>query len=301
MRLRHIEIFNAIMITGSVSGAAELINVSQPAASRLLAHAELSLGFALFQRVKGRLIPTAEALALYPRVEHLFANLTDVQRLATNLRAGKSEAVITVLSILTFSHEILPRALLAFQTKHPKVKVSFKALHSPDIVNALALQEADIGFLFSHANHPVLLQEDIAHAHMVCIAPKGMLKPKWLAQKSLSLSDLKTLKMIGLDSADPVGASIRQACEANEVPLDCQITVQTYHGALALAEHGLGAVLIDSCTALSANLEKVDCLPLTPALALPVRALRPASKASSVIVKAFIKSVQQVIQQSAAT
>jgi DNA-binding transcriptional LysR family regulator len=300
MRLRHIEIFNAVMITGSVSAAAELINVTQPAASRLLAHAELSLGFALFQRVKGRLIPTAEALALYPRVEHLFTNLTDVQRLAANLKTGGNDASITVLSILTFSHEVLPKALLAFQMKHPTVKVSFKALHSPDIVNALALQEADVGFLFSHSNHPVLIQEDIAQAELLCVAPKGMLKAKWLAQNSLSLSDLKNLKMIGLDSSDPVGASIRQACEANAVPLNCQITVQTYHGALALAEHGVGAVLIDSCTALSADLRKVDCLPLSPVLKLPVRALRPATKSSSVIVKAFIKSVQHVIQHSAA-
>ena len=58
MRLRHIEVFNAIMLTGSVSAAARLINVTQPAVSRILSHAELQLGFALFERVKGRLTAT---------------------------------------------------------------------------------------------------------------------------------------------------------------------------------------------------------------------------------------------------
>ena len=57
MRLRHIEVFNAVMLTGSVSAAARLINVTQPAVSRILAHAELQLGFALFHRLKGRLVP----------------------------------------------------------------------------------------------------------------------------------------------------------------------------------------------------------------------------------------------------
>ncbi|MFM9901533.1 MAG: LysR family transcriptional regulator, partial [Polaromonas sp.] len=52
MRLRHIEVFNAVMLTGSVSGAARLVNVTQPAVSRTLQHAELQLGFALFQRRK---------------------------------------------------------------------------------------------------------------------------------------------------------------------------------------------------------------------------------------------------------
>lgn len=64
MRLRHIEVFNAVMLTGSVSAAARLMNVTQPAVSRILAHAELQLGFALFHRLKGRLVPTTEAQTL---------------------------------------------------------------------------------------------------------------------------------------------------------------------------------------------------------------------------------------------
>jgi DNA-binding transcriptional LysR family regulator len=88
MRLRHIEVFNAVMLTGSVSGAARLINVTQPAVSRILQHAELQLGFALFQRTKGRLTPTSEALTLYPHIERLFAQLDEVQRLAANLKTG---------------------------------------------------------------------------------------------------------------------------------------------------------------------------------------------------------------------
>ena len=64
MRLRHIEVFNAMMLTGSVSGAARFFNATQPAASRIRQHAELQLGFALFQRTKGRSLPTSEALTL---------------------------------------------------------------------------------------------------------------------------------------------------------------------------------------------------------------------------------------------
>ena len=76
MRLRHIEVFNAIMLTGSVSAAARLINITQPAVSRTLQHAELQLGFPLFQRAKGRLTPTTEALTLYPHIERCSRNST---------------------------------------------------------------------------------------------------------------------------------------------------------------------------------------------------------------------------------
>ena len=82
MRLRHIEVFNAVMVTGSVSGAARLINITQPAVSRTLKHAELQLGFPLFERAGGRLVATAEARSLFPLVEKLFSDLDEVRRLA---------------------------------------------------------------------------------------------------------------------------------------------------------------------------------------------------------------------------
>jgi DNA-binding transcriptional LysR family regulator len=297
MRLRHIEVFNAIMIAGTVSGAAKLINISQPAVSRLLQHAEIQLGFALFQRTKGRLIPTSEALALHPRVEHLFSNLTDVQRLASSLKAAKTEATLTVLSILALSHEVLPRAVKVFQTKHPKVSIRFRAMHSPEILSALALQEADVGFIFSPNNsqqHPALAHEDVAKASLVCIAPKGMLKPKHVSEGQLQLKDLKALPIIDLDSEGPLGIAIHQACEQHKIAFDTSLTVQTYHAALALVEHGLGATIVDSLTAMSADLDKVDVLSITPTMSISLAALRPATKSNSVIVRAFIKAVRQV-------
>ena len=164
MRLRHIEVFNAIMLTGSVSAAARLINVTQPAVSRILQHAELQLGFVLFQRSKGRLLPTPEALSLYPHIERLFAQLDDVQRLAANLKAGDSAKELRILTVPALSYEILPHAIKLFRVKHPDVALSIKALHSPQIVAALVLQDSDVGFLFSPAVYSALAQHQPTRA-----------------------------------------------------------------------------------------------------------------------------------------
>jgi len=90
MRLRHIEVFNAIMLTGSVSAAARMLNVSQPAVTRVLQHAEMNLDFPLFRRDHGRLVATEEAIALHAEVEKLFVQLDAVRRLSNNLRKGGS-------------------------------------------------------------------------------------------------------------------------------------------------------------------------------------------------------------------
>ncbi len=58
MRLRHIEILLAIMRAGSISKAAELLCISQPAMSKALAQTGHSLGFPLFKRAHNRLEPT---------------------------------------------------------------------------------------------------------------------------------------------------------------------------------------------------------------------------------------------------
>ena len=52
------------MLAGSVVGAARLLNVTQPGVSRTIGLLELRLGYALFERLGRRLVPTAEAEAL---------------------------------------------------------------------------------------------------------------------------------------------------------------------------------------------------------------------------------------------
>ena len=299
MRLRHIEVFNAVMLTGSVSGAERLISVTQPAVSRTLQHAELQLGFALFQRSKGRLVPTPEALTLYPHIERLFAQLDEVQRLAANLKTGGGVKELRILTVLALSYEILPHAIKLFRVKHPDVPITVKALHSPQIVSALALQEADVGFLFSPVVHSALAQEHLADGRMVCIAPKGMLTARGLKRGTVTLTDLVKVPVIGLDVLDPVGRSLNQACREAGVGLQFNITVQTYHSALALAHHGLGVALIDTCTAASADPTRVDVLALEPLIPVPIKALLPAGKPASVAVRAFVRCFEQAVAYAA--
>ncbi|MDR0260695.1 MAG: LysR family transcriptional regulator [Comamonas sp.] len=295
MRLRHIEVFNAVMHTGSVSAAARLINISQPAVSRTLQHAELQLGFALFQRSKGRLAPTSEALALLPHMEKLFAQLEEVQRLADSLRKGRDGDELRIASVLALSHEVLPRALAQFKQKHPNVRVSLQSLHSPQIVSALMMQEADVGFVLSNVQQASLQQESLARVPMVCVVPKGMLPPFKLRAGSLALDDLTGVPTISLDAQDPVGMLLSQLTRESNAGLDHFVTVQTYHTALAMAHHGLGVAMVDGCTALSADTSKVDVLPLAPGLQVPVNAIRAVSQPQSLLVKAITREMQKVL------
>lgn len=297
MRLRHIEIFNAVMQTGSISAAARLINVTQPAVSRTLQHAELQLGFALFKRARGRLTPTNEALALLPHVEKLFEQLDEVQRLAASLRHGEAADKIQVFSVFALSREVLPHAVAGFHRKYPKVRVDVQALHTPQVVSGLLLQEADVGFVISAVGHPGLEHEPLAELDMYCVLPRGLLPPSRVHEAGMTLQDLAGLPMVALDGRDPLGLRVHQACREHGIGLTPMVTVQTYHAALAMAEYGLGAAIIDRCTANAADPRKVHVVPLVPRISVGVNALRLAQRPSSVLANAMTQEMRKSIKE----
>lgn len=63
LTLRQIEVIRAVMITGTLAGAAPLLNVAAPGLSRLMKYTEDTLGTKLFIRLGGRFVPAPEARA----------------------------------------------------------------------------------------------------------------------------------------------------------------------------------------------------------------------------------------------
>ncbi|WP_314323794.1 LysR substrate-binding domain-containing protein [Comamonas aquatica] len=297
MRLRHIEVFNAVMQTGSVSAAARLINVTQPAVSRTLQHAELQLGFALFERARGRLTPTNEAMALFPHVEKLYEQLDEVQRLAAGLRHGAVTDRLQVLTVFALSREVLPHAVAGFRKKYPQVQVTVQALHTPQVVSGLLLQEADVGFVISSAGQHALERESLAEVDMHCIVPKGLLPPSRIKPAGMALQDLADLPVVALDARDPLGMRINQACREHGVGLSPVVTVQTYHAALSMAEYGLGIAIVDGCTASAADPRKVHVLPLLPRITVSVNALHLAQRPSSVLARAMTQEMRKALRE----
>ncbi|WP_312565014.1 LysR substrate-binding domain-containing protein [Comamonas sp.] len=297
MRLRHIEVFNAVMQTGSVSAAARLINVTQPAVSRTLQHAELQLGFPLFERARGRLTPTNEAMALFPHVEKLYEQLDEVQRLAASLRHGTVTDRLQVLTVFALSREVLPHAVAGFRRQYPNVQVTVQALHTPQVVSGLLLQEADVGFVISSAGQHALERESLAEVDMYCVVPKGLMAPSKVKLSGMALEDLADLPVVALDVRDPLGMRINQACREHGVGLSPVVTVQTYHAALSMAEYGLGVAIVDGCTASAADKRKVHVVPLLPRITVSVNALHLAQRPSSVLARAMTQEMRKALRE----
>ncbi|AHV94010.1 bacterial regulatory helix-turn-helix, lysR family protein [Bordetella holmesii ATCC 51541] len=118
LTLRHIEVFHAVMRTGSVTGAARLLNVSQPAVSAVLKHCEARARIRLFERTGRRLVPTAEAVALFPDVAAIYGRLDSLTRQMQDLAGGRIGA-LSVAGPFRSPMVIWPRPWPAFWWNDP--------------------------------------------------------------------------------------------------------------------------------------------------------------------------------------
>lgn len=255
MRLRHIEVFHAIMQVGTISGAAQVLHISQPAVTKVLQHAELQLGMPLFERVRGKLYPKPEAHRLFIETEKLNRDLQGIRRLAASL---KSRAVETVrlVSTPTVAISVLPQAMTSWRRGFPETRCELSTHHTSEIVNTLRLGEADLALSLQDPRHPGIVAEPIAQGMLTVMAPAGTWSEEQ-AGKPISPAELAG-ELIGLADRDPLGEMVVAACEAQGVQPVFHTVVQTYQIARSLVEAGAGTAVLDPFTAASAAPAKVQ-------------------------------------------
>jgi DNA-binding transcriptional LysR family regulator len=133
------------MVCSSVSRAAELLAISQPAATKAIQALEKAVQFPLFERIKGRLVPTPEGQLLFKEVEQSFIGLSRIGTAASRIRDFGAGA-IKIASLSAFSASLAPIALKRFQRKHPNVAITFQPHSSSVVRDLVASGQFDIGF-----------------------------------------------------------------------------------------------------------------------------------------------------------
>ncbi len=267
MKLRQIEVFHAVYVTGSVSGGARALNVSQPTVSKVLKHTEDRLGFALFDRVSGRLIPTEKGIALFSEIEPVFHKLNELSRytsMLANTKTGRLRFAMTP----AFSLEVAPIALAQFSKAHPDVTIEVETLHANQVVKALANNQIDIGLVFDAPKYPGIEAKTIARTEFLCVAPEGQY---WQSEQNLRLEDLENYPLITLNEKSVLGQILsRKLKDAFKRPLDSKIVVETYHIAKRLVRQGAGIAVIDAVTAYSGDTTGLQFQNITPPIKVKI-------------------------------
>ncbi|HCE2592998.1 LysR family transcriptional regulator [Vibrio parahaemolyticus] len=290
MNLRQLEVFYAIMQAGTVSGAARLLHVSQPNVTRVLAHTEQQLGFALFERVKGRLVPTQEAKALLPEAEKVYQQLGQFRSLTNKVKQGTQHLRIGAPPVLA-AHLLAPT--VALLSKEHGISFELLTANRDELCSGLLKHELDVAIAFGEETPPALMGHVLLKENLALIAPKSAAIP---AEKTVILEELIShdLPIIGLDSRDPLGLLLHQTLSARDEHYQHAITVRSYSAAAELVKHQAGFAIVDPWTAKQYRQDDaVSVHALEPNMSFSVSILFAEHTPQSIATKQFITALKQ--------
>ena len=291
MRLRHIEVFHAVMQAGTISGAAQVLHISQPAVTKVLQHCELQLGLPLFERIRGKLYPRPEAHRLFVETEKLSRELAGIRRLAASL---KSRSVETLRLVVTpsLAISVLPAAMSLWRAGFSQTQCELGTQHTDEIVNVLRIGEADLALSLQDPRHPNIVADPLAAGRLVALAPAGTWRAADRGQP-VALADLPD-ELIGLPGQDPMGEMLAEAFEAaGRHPLH-RTVVQTYQIARSLVEAGAGIAVVDPFSASLPASAAIEWRPVEPALPVRLYVLSASHSPLSVAARELVRCVGEV-------
>ncbi|MDX6748458.1 LysR family transcriptional regulator [Geminicoccaceae bacterium 1502E] len=289
MRLRHIEAFYAIRKAGSINAAARLLNISQPALSKTIQHAETVIGFKLFERVRRRLVPTAEAELLFAEAEKIYRGIEELRRLASNLQRG-AVSNLRVGFLPSLGIGLAPRAITTLRQANPQLSFDIRTLNYDEIVTKLLSLEIDIGLAYDIHRKAGIRSTTLGEARLVYVQQRTA-APRARPER-MTLEAIDPERLVGLEIDSPVGSMLCDAFTAQGLAYAPAIQVHTYSVAAAFASEGVGCAVVDQFTA-HAWRHSLDVIPLEPPLSFSVVALTPELATPSQTLQHFMTVLRQ--------
>ncbi len=297
MSIKQLETFRAVMRSGSVTVAARTLCRTQPAISAMIVSLEKEIGFELFERHKGRLIPNPEAYFLLEETEAILERLTRSTQLMAevkNLTQGKLRIACMPAAALFF----MPHIIAEFVKDKPDVQISMMMRSSTIVQDWVASQQYDIGYTELPHERDSYHVEPI-HLEGVCAVHKD--HP--LAQKEvITPSDLDDIALATLYARHPDSEHLRMLFENKGIKYKPRFELQNYISGFEFVEQKLCVCVCDPISASSYKLYKsgqgnIIFKPFSPKVTFYHAILTPAHKPMSQLAKVFASRIKLGVEK----
>lgn len=292
MRLRHIELIQAILQTGNLKQAAERLKLPEDTLGPMLHEAEQALGFMLFFTVRGQLQPARETLLLQPLINQLYLDLDPLHRLSNDLRQHQKPALRVACSE-TLAQPLLPPCMAALRRRFSDTPTTLTTQPCAEIERRVLMGECDVGFTLQPSGQAGIDCITLVQGKVQLLAPHGWLSVK---QKYIAAPDLAGQPMIGLQQHDPLSRHLHSVLHALQPEPVVHIQVQNYQMMRSLVEAGEGLALVDPFTAVGAKASGLDSCPLSPAITVTLYAWLPKGAEPEPALESLLELVRQKAQ-----
>lgn len=284
INLRQVEVFYAVMRAGTITEAARVLNVTQPAVSAALKQLESRLRMPLFDRVGGRLQPTPEAKALMPDVAEIFGRIGAVERMSQDLAAG-ARGVISIAATPPLCDGFVAKAVATFVARRPMVKVSLHSMATPLVLDRVLNREVDIGVSYEPVVSAAVRSEEIMRAAIGCILPARHVLAR---RKTIRMRDLEPYPIVTYLPQALLRPYIDRAMSDKKTALRIAVETGLSSTASMLAFHGAGIAVVETALFTVRPMPGFVMRPLEPRIELKGLLLRPRQAHASRALTEFI-------------
>lgn len=284
MNQRDLDVFHAVVIAGGAARAADLLAVSQPTVSRSIAILEREVGFPLFARARGRLVPTREGELFFAEVAAMRVGLDHLRQAAGRIREIGS-GLVRVATLSAFSHSVVPSAVAAFGRKRPEMRVALQVRTSTVVRNLVASGQVDIGLAADEVDVRGLRHSQFIRSRAVCVLPRGHA----LADAEvIRPTDLAGERLLMLAPDDTVRRNTDRLLTEHGV--SPKIAVETPYALtiLSLASAGAGIGLINPVVLRGVDLSCVVIRDFEPQIQFRTLILQPGDDRRSEPIREFL-------------
>lgn len=292
IRARQLEVLCAVIDIGTTSGAADALSVSQPAVSNMIRHIEDLVGFPLFQREKGRLIPTPEALHIAQEAQHLFSQQKRVDQIIRQLRGG-TIGKLNIIASPSLGYRMLPQMISEFTRTRPRMTLSLELGSVDEVVQKLVGGHADLGFSITLPRHSALSVRPMAQGDILCICPPDH---ELASSRIVKVLDLNHVRQISYSSGSPLGQMIDAVYSQAGIERRFYCEVRHTSTALEMVAAGCGVGLVDSFGLMGRRRDDIVVRPIEPRLAVTLHSVTPKLFPTSHIALQFQEFVRSRLQ-----
>jgi len=296
LNIRQIEAFRAVMTYGSMKKAAEVLGISQPAMSRLIASLTETVGFALFTREQGGVVPTDDAVDFMREVERVFAGTDELRRRADAIRR-KEAGTVRIAAMSHYANDLLPELVARFSLKHPNIRVILEARSRIEIGSYVRLGLADLGVTSLPIPSEPAVVTRLAVAPVVLLMPAGH---PLSAMERVPAEALEGERFVSFESRTPFRTEVDAVFDERSIRRTLAIETAAPEGIVRLVAAGAGVGLISPFTADIHETPGVVSRPFDPAVAVEVGLLTD-DRSLSTAATAMIDFLKEAFEDGTAT
>ena len=292
MRLkpRQVEAFRSVMMAGGITAAAEAMNVTQPAVSRLIRDLEDIVAITLFERVGTRLVPTAEATQLFREVERLYLGLDQIAQAADDIRRHKN-IVLRIASVTSLVRPYLHQAIIDVIGNRLDIPLVIDVENSRHIWDMVEKNRYDLGFVFGS---PRMADKNVVPLHgsaaVAAVAPGHRLATR----KVITPADLLDERILIPGRNSPLRLALDRAFSSEEHPPSSTMETSMLN-CCHFAAAGMGVGIVDRISLRSADAEIV-AIPFEPTIEVSYFAIRPSGGQRILVLEDIVERMKELIK-----